>query len=332
MTKKGVALFTMDQLDEPVAEMIEHVADHGYDGVQFVNRMHPDIDVESVAAAMDRTGLESAGVHVWLHKLEDDLEPLVEKYGKLGCDTFVIPYHPDSPFRTVRRVRQLVDRLNQVAARVDDHGWNLLYHPNHWDYVPVYEDAILGRLPSLRPTDYLSRDTDPIRTADEETFDGDLVDPFRKVEGAMLGRRNIVLDWWYVRSGVLDDNSVETFLTETPMKYILSETDPDTFGLEIDASFVTQQGFDPVAVIDRISDRIGSVHIKDVRTDEYTVAGWPSFVDPGEGVVDFEGVARSVHENDIEWMLVENGHSERPLETIQRGMDLIGPVGARVEP
>lgn len=324
MTKTGVALFTMNGLDEPVAQLIQHVSDAGYDGVEFVNRMHPDIAVEAVSQAMADTGLEAAGVHVWLHELEDNLETLVSRYSRLDCDTFVIPYHPDSSFRTERRVRQLTERLNTLANRVDAYGFDLLYHPNHWDLIPVFDDGLLSRLPSLRPSDHLFPSTDPIRTADEEEQDGGLVGSVRKIERAISNKRDKALDRWFVESGAVSGNTVDHLLQYTPMKYILNETDPDTFGLQLDASFLHQQGYNPVAVIDRLSDRIKTVHIKDVQTDAYHIGGWPSFVDPGEGGVDFEGVAKAARQNELDWILIENGHSDDPLKTIDAGMAKVG--------
>jgi sugar phosphate isomerase/epimerase len=325
MTKTGVALFTMNRLDEDIPQLIRHVSEAGYDGVEFVNRMHPDIAVEPVADAMAETGLEAAGVHVWLHELEDNLETLIARYERLGCDTFVIPYHPDSSFRTERRVRQLVDRLNHLAERVDTHGFDLLYHPNHWDFIPVFDHGLVGRLPSLRPSDHLFPSTDPIRTADEHQQGDGVVRSVRKVERAISNKRDKALDRWFVQSGAVSNNTVDHLLENTPMKYILGETDPDIFGLQLDASFLQQQGFDPAAVIDRLADRIKTIHIKDLQPDDYDIGGWPSFVDPGEGEVDFERVADAARRNELEWLMVENGHSNNPLETIAAGMEKVGP-------
>jgi sugar phosphate isomerase/epimerase len=320
MTKTGVALFSMRELDEPIAEMLRYIVDAGYEGVEFVNRMHPEIDVDSVATALADTGLETAGVHVWLHELEDNLPELADTYGALGCDTFVIPYHPDSALRTETRLQDLVDRLNALATRVDEYGCNLLYHPNHWDMIPFFDGPIFGRLPSLRPTDYLFERTDPVRTADEESFTNGLVDLFRRGEIVLTDWRDTKLDGWFIRSGAVTNNSVRN-LSDTPLGYILDRTDPDTFGLQVDVSFFAQQGYDPVAVTAGLSDRISSMHLKDLQLHEYTVGSWPSFVDPGQGIIDFKAVAETAQENNIDWILVENGHSTDPVTTIERGVD-----------
>jgi hypothetical protein len=224
-------------------------------------------------------------------------------------------------------VRDLVERLNAIAARVDDYGFNLLYHPNHWDLIPFCNGPLLGRIPSLRPTDHLFRSTDPVRTADEESFDNGVVGTFRFAESVLTERRDRWLDRLFVRSGSVTDNSTTTLRMNTPLAYILAETDPDTFGLQVDVSFFIQQGYDPVEVINSLSDRIGSMHVKDVNLEAYTLGSWPSFVDPGHGAVDFEAVVNAARENDIDWVMVENGHSMDPLTTIEKGLEQIGTTG-----
>jgi sugar phosphate isomerase/epimerase len=330
MTRLGVALFTMQELDEPIADMLGHIADAGYEGVEFVNRMHPDIEVEPVSVALEETGLESLGVHVWLHELEDNLPELAETYGALDCDTFVIPYHPDSVFRTERRVRDLVDRLNALADRVQEYGFDLAYHPNHWDMVPMFSGPPFGPLPSLRPTDHLLEFTDPVRTADETPVDNSAVGLFRQGELTLANWRDVLLDGWYSRSGTLSDNNFMN-LYNTPLAYILANTDPEKFYLQLDVSFFTQQGYDPVDVITGLSGRIKNIHIKDIITGEYQYGGWPSFVDPGEGVVDFEAVFEAAERNHIEWAMIENGHSTDPLTTLEKGMRALGRTAEKRE-
>lgn len=330
MTRLGVALMTMRELDEPTARILEHVADAGYEGVEFVHRMDPRMDVqrvEEVKDALDATGLEAVGVHVWLHELEEDMSALIGKYAEIGCDRFVVPYHPDSVFRTEKRLERLVERIHGVGERLNDRGYDLLYHPNHWDMVPFFDGPVLGQIPSLRPTDRI----DPALRrydADGQRKSGDwAVDQFRRVENELTRWENRTLDRLFIKTGALENNSIGHLVRKSPFGYLVTETDPDLVNFQLDTAFFVQQGYDPGAVFDHLGDRVRSIHAKDVSLEGYTPGSWPEFVDAGEGDVDFGGVVRAAKRNGIEWILYENGHATEPIKSIEQGMDVLRAAG-----
>ena len=328
MTRLGLGLFTVRALDEPMSETLERAADIGYEGVEFVERTSRHMDFESVAETLDDTGLEPLGVHLWLHQLEEDLPALADQYSTLGCDTFVIPYHPETNFRTAKRMGRLAERLNAVAERAGDLGFEVLYHPNHWDLVPLFDDPILGRIPSLRvtkPTESVSQDLQLNATTGRNGY----LDWIRRVEDAVIRRRNKAFDRALLASGLVADNDVRTLVMGTPLGYLLAETDTTNLRFQLDVSFLVQQGYDPADVIAHLSDRIRSVHAKDVKTEEYSPGFWPSFVDAGEGRVNFEGVVDAAQRNGIEWIIFENGHAEDPLRSIRGGADVLRSAGLR---
>lgn len=330
MTRLAVGLFTMRKLDEPMPQILERVADAGYEGVEFVHQKDRSVevkDVELVAEALRTTGLESLGVHAWLHELEDDLPEIVEKYSALNCDTLIVPYHPGSNFRTEKRVRRLVERLNNVAERVDDYGFDLLYHPNHWDLIPFFDGPVLGRVPSLRPTDRVNSELRRYDGDDRQYTGIKSVDQLRGVENQLNKWRNRVFDHAFIKSGSVSDNSIGTLVRNTPFGYLLTETDPEKLGFEIDVSFFMQQGYDPAEVLDYLNGRVKYVHAKDVNLDEYQPGYWPSFVNAGKGAVDFKGVAEAAQRNGIEWVIFENGHAEDPIESIEGGMEALQSAG-----
>ena len=330
MSQLGVALMTMREMGEPMPKILEAVADAGYEGVEFVDRMDHRMDVEAVdetAEALERTGLESIGVHVWLHELEEEMPALIDKYSKLDCDTFVVPYHPDSILRTEVRLERLVDRIRSVGERLDERGYDLLYHPNHWDMVPFFDGPVLGQLPSLRLTDRLDPalrryDADGVRKSGVKP-----IDEFRRVENELTRWENRVLDRLFIRAGVQEDNSIGELMQNTPFGYIVTETDPDLVNFQLDTAFYLQQGYSPGEVFDHLGDRVKSIHAKDIDLDGYTPGSWPSFVDGGEGDLDYKEVADAARRNDIEWVLYENGHATDPVESIRKGMEQLRAAG-----
>lgn len=328
MTRYAAGLFTVRRLDEPLVDILERIADLGYEGVEFVDRMDWEIDQRAVRETLDRTGLEPVGAHAWLHQLEDEMDTLADRYGPLGVDTFVVPYHPETNFRNRRRMRELADRLLAVSEKARDRGFDLSYHPNHWDLVPMFDGPILGNVPSLRitePESSVSQDLVLQRRENESRLAG----LGRGVENEILRRRNTLFDRVLMASGAVTDNDARTLVRETPLGYLIGELDPEDVSIQLDISFFIQQGYDPAELLSHIGHQVASIHAKDVRTDQYTPGGWPSFVDAGEGDADFGRLVEAAEENDIEWIIFENGHAEDALGSLEGGIETLRAAGRR---
>lgn len=114
-------------------------------------------------------------------------------------------------------------------------------------------------------------------------------------------------------------------------------------GLLLDTGHAVAAGFDYTQLIERFSDRIVHVHLKDVRKsvmrevrtgDLSFNAGVRSgmFTVPGDGIVDFTPIARFVRNSGYRgWLVVEaeqNPAHAPPRATVARAFDRIGKVFA----
>ncbi|GAB2534659.1 sugar phosphate isomerase/epimerase family protein [Gracilibacillus alcaliphilus] len=52
---------------------------------------------------------------------------------------------------------------------------------------------------------------------------------------------------------------------ETPMDILLANTDPELVKIELDAYWAVRAGLDPIAYMDKLGDRLGIVHMKDMQ-------------------------------------------------------------------
>ncbi len=98
---------------------------------------------------------------------------------------------------------------------------------------------------------------------------------------------------------------------------LLAETDPDLVWLLFDSGHFTFSGHDPVEAVKRYIDRIGHVHLKDLRPAvfEQVKKENMSFLDavragvftvPGDGSIDFPAIFAVLEEHDYSgWMVVE---------------------------
>ncbi|MCR5823602.1 MAG: myo-inosose-2 dehydratase [Lachnospiraceae bacterium] len=98
---------------------------------------------------------------------------------------------------------------------------------------------------------------------------------------------------------------------------MLDDTDPDLVFLCYDTGHFTFSGEDPVYILKKYPERIGHVHLKDVRPDvlkKATEGRWSflkavregTFTVPGDGCVDFDAVFAELEKMDYSgWFLVE---------------------------
>ena len=98
---------------------------------------------------------------------------------------------------------------------------------------------------------------------------------------------------------------------------LLDSTDPKYVNLLYDSGHFAFSSHDPVEMVKRYINRIGHVHLKDLRTDVFTTVQKEdmSFLDavragvftvPGDGSIDFPSIFKVLEENDYQgWMVVE---------------------------
>ncbi|WP_225332761.1 sugar phosphate isomerase/epimerase family protein [Halomicrobium urmianum] len=136
MTRSAIQLYTLRNVDRPFTEVLELVADAGFDGVEFAYRV-PDADVDAVVATLEETGLSVAGAHVGIDDLEDDFEDTVALYEALGVENVVIPWLDAEHFESREAASAAAERLEALADRLADRGMTLHYHNHDHEYVDL---------------------------------------------------------------------------------------------------------------------------------------------------------------------------------------------------
>ncbi len=125
----AIQLYTLRGLDVPVTELLERVADAGFDGVEYAFRV-PEADPEAVQDALAETRLRVPAAHVSVEELEADPEAVADRYGDLRAERLVVPSVDEGSFADEETVMETAERLETLADRLDEHDVPLLYH-NH---------------------------------------------------------------------------------------------------------------------------------------------------------------------------------------------------------
>ena len=110
---------------------------------------------------------------------------------------------------------------------------------------------------------------------------------------------------------------------------MMKSTDPDLVFLCYDTGHFTFAGEDPLAMLKKYADRVGHVHLKDMRLDVVEEArrnNWSflqavrngAFTVPGDGGVDFDPIFRLLSEGGYTgWLLVEAEHDPAKAEPLE---------------
>lgn len=110
------------------------------------------------------------------------------------------------------------------------------------------------------------------------------------------------------------DDPDHTDPAETPYDRLVSGT--AELGFELDVGWATAAGVDPVALIDRVGDRIPVIHLKDVRLDPAAPRGGHP-VDLGVGDIDLRGCLRAAEAAGVEWVVFEHDAPDAPAKSVR---------------
>ncbi|RYJ19495.1 sugar phosphate isomerase/epimerase [Halogeometricum borinquense] len=147
MAQIAIQLYSVHELDDDTATILEHVAETDLDGVEFFRLDEAD----DIADTLDRTDLGVAGVHVGLESLEDNFAETVDVWSQLGIETFVVPWADPKHFETHETIEALAERLSAIAAKLDQRGYSLHYHNHDHEFVTLDDEYALEILAENAP-------------------------------------------------------------------------------------------------------------------------------------------------------------------------------------
>ena len=105
----------------------------------------------------------------------------------------------------------------------------------------------------------------------------------------------------------------EKFDGKTGMDILLEESDPRTFGFELDVYWVQTGGVNPVEMINRVDGRMKVVHLKDMAI----INNKQVYAEIGEGNLNFQEIINACRQIGVEWYVVEQDECLRdPFESL----------------
>jgi sugar phosphate isomerase/epimerase len=281
MTQAAIQLYTLRDFDTELSDVIHRVADAGFEGVEFAHRIRESSPV-SVKEALRTRGVEPVGAHVELPLLRSEFDELLGRYEILGCSRIVLPHVSNDYFRTTEGVESLAEELDTLGSRLDDRGFELVYHNTHQNLFPTLDQFGLDSL----------LDVGSIPDGGWNHIADALGRVFR-FDGADLGR--------------------------TGYGRLVAETDDENVTFEVDIKNVVAAGFDPAAVLDFVGDRLSMVHVADIDRSRLFPPQYDS-VDPGTGMVDIQRAVDLSLESPADWVVFEHDSPSDPEKALEQGV------------
>lgn len=155
MVLTAIQLHTLRDIDEPLPDLLARIGETSFDGVEFYDgqfdALTDDAARQRTRTALDDAGLEVAGAHVGVERIESDTETLRETCHALGCSRVVVPSYDGDAFADRDGIEGVADHLAELAATVDE--FDLLYHNHTFEFGDVagevafelFADAAAGR-------------------------------------------------------------------------------------------------------------------------------------------------------------------------------------------
>jgi sugar phosphate isomerase/epimerase len=149
MVMTAINLYSVRELNIEMMDLLDRVADAGYDGVQFSGGLRGE-NLDAVAAKLHETGLEATGAHVSIEELEDDLEAIYERYAEiLGCASVIVPYLGEKHFATERAFDLTKERLSVLVTDACAFDWPVHYHNHAHELAEIDGTTGLDRLTGI---------------------------------------------------------------------------------------------------------------------------------------------------------------------------------------
>ena len=104
----------------------------------------------------------------------------------------------------------------------------------------------------------------------------------------------------------------------TAFDVLVAESEGVNF--ELDVGWIAAAGYDPVALLDELAERVSLIHCKDVRIED----GEP--VELGEGDVALEECVAAARRADADWLVYEHDRPTDPAASLEQGAERLGAL------
>lgn len=132
--KFAAQLYTLrEELKRGIRPVFKELKKMGWAGVQ-ISSLPSGYDPEEIAAALKENALGTAGMHIPLNRLAEDLEEVLKEADLYHTKDIVCPFLPEE-LRNEEGYRSLKTQLNQIARKAA--SYRISYHNHSFEFDTV---------------------------------------------------------------------------------------------------------------------------------------------------------------------------------------------------
>ncbi|KKI89383.1 xylose isomerase [Bacillus sp. SA1-12] len=129
--KFAAQLFTLrEELKKGIKPVFKKLSEMGWAGIQ-ISALPSGYDPYEVSEALQENNLGTAGMHVSLERLEQDLENVLAEAKLFNTKDLVCPFISQE-IRTIEGYKYVKERLNDIARRAE--GFRISYHNHAFEF------------------------------------------------------------------------------------------------------------------------------------------------------------------------------------------------------
>lgn len=129
----GLQLYTVrEAIEQDFEGTLRKVAKMGYAGVEFAGVYGKDI--AKTRELLDELGIKTAGLHLSLMDLENELPKFVEIARTLGTTNLIVCSMPEELRADKPGWLSTAERMNKVGENLNKEGMQLLYHNHSFEF------------------------------------------------------------------------------------------------------------------------------------------------------------------------------------------------------
>ncbi len=152
MKKLGIQLWSVhEEFDTNIPETLKKIASMGYNAIEFAG--YAGATPEEMKQYLDDAGLTVMGSHVKLECLKENFEDEIAMNMAVSNKNIVIPW---GNMESVETISILADFINHIQPKLEEKGFNLLYHNHRVEFAPLGDtgkrpiDFLLEKCPNLK--------------------------------------------------------------------------------------------------------------------------------------------------------------------------------------
>lgn len=152
----AVQLYTVrDEFEKDIKGTLKKVAEIGYSGVEFAGI--PAIDAKELKKELDNLGLKTAGFHIPLDQLKNDINNVIAYCTALDCRYIVCPW---AEYKTIEDCDKMAENLSSIGRVCNEEGIELCYHNHNHEFIKYDGEYALDILYSSVKPELLKAEID----------------------------------------------------------------------------------------------------------------------------------------------------------------------------